>query len=337
MLINTLPAGASKAIQEALGITDQDLFQNADVWTCDHIKAGAAALEEHTQNKTLGTRVQYLSRYRKHLRDLGVPKELLLVCDAYKPSDTEEFNAKGAARRLERAEEGLHLEFPDWAKIDSVQVRIEELVLLAREGQQAFAQLFNGKSVQEEAKTLGVLYIQFAARPHELVPGTLATQGKSGALNVNSDGVWVGMLKTRAKARKNNYDPVATGLPVEDARLLLTAITSCDPVALRRALRNLGVLLKPYARTPRDLRAIGAEYAVQRSGARTGLPAEEVRAQVLRHAVTPSETALSAYQRIPAVEPQEQPQAAGNVLADLVHSFSRASPEIQALVLALLK
>jgi len=76
---------------------------------------------------------------------------------------------------------------------------------------------------------------------------------------------------------------------------------------------------------------------VQRSGARTGLPAEEVRAQVLRHAVTPSETALSAYQRIPAVEPQEQPQAAGNVLADLVHSFSRASPEIQALVLALLK
>jgi len=332
MLIPTLPKTTSNLLQRSLAIPDADVqkYQSAGVWDCSLIARAAGELEEIGADKKLGTRVQYLSRFRRFLKSIGVQREAILECEgAFKPAETDSFNKEAAERRVERAGDKIDPSaLPEWLSIDGVQARVDELAEIAQrgeDGRRQVWQLFSGEQSPEgEAKTLAALMVQFAARPGELVPPR-SDAGIAGSLGISDSGEWEFMLKRREGARAIPYLPVAYGLDTDDARALLSAVTAANSVGRRRALRALSGLLKPLGMTPRDLRALGAEYAIQRTGVSAGLAAEQLRAEVLRHEVLPSSATLSAYQR---VEP------AG---ARVAEAYESASDAVKAQVRALLQ
>jgi hypothetical protein len=221
---------------------------------------------------------------------------------------------------------------------DAVRDTVMKMVGLAKRdnGAAQISSLFSDPARAEaQAKLLATLLVQFAARPHELVTEDRGGGG-TGMLTINEAGNWQGMLKRRGKMRVIPYDAEAYGVPLEDARVLLDAIHEANTVGRRRALRKLSEILKPSGLTPRDLRAIGGRYAQQRLGLTDGsLAANEALANVLRHDVLPSSTALSAYQRVGEGVP-DATEASADLYAKLITQFAKATPEVQKQVLALL-
>jgi hypothetical protein len=336
------------------------------------IKDIAARLMDQTKELGVPTRVVYLSKFRSHLRNLGVTTDLLKQCDAYRPEETKVFNQAAAARRVERADSGIVVgQLPDWLGMDTIDSVVHDIIIQLQDGKDPVGELMDQGTAKSanQAERLAQLLVFVSARPHELVEASPsdASSERSGKLAIVGEEapVWAGYLKARATGRKVPYDPwlyssLGHHVTAEHMQALLSSITSSNPTGRRRALKTLIKGLKPFGLTPRDLRAIGADYSAKRfksylEGTNqpvTALKLDIAKANALRHDKLPSDSALSAYQRVDAVQ-NAQPNAARSsaavtqlnavrsdvqdlVLGPLQIAFQGAAPEIQAQVLELL-
>jgi hypothetical protein len=262
---SAVTGGTRRAIEEALG-SDVEQFP----WDAGSAMVAAEAVVEHFKNPSSAS--SQLSRFRKVLRDLDVPAEV--VSATFRPKVTTASNNLAETARAAAAESPITP--PDeFQRIADLRERVDGYL--------------RATTPKPSAQMVADLMVSLSARPTEI-----------NTLNIGPGGGLLGVLKKRGDVDVEM--PIVSAIGSDDAAKFLTLWRGMPKRTAQKAVRDLKALTDSWGINPKDLRAIGSDLAVRMaelSGeAASSGQAREVQVAALRHKAPTKAAAVDYYNRV---------------------------------------